>query len=279
MATVRQRVLTGTTLAAAVLLLLLLDRLLPVGLVAWSAGAGLLALCVWELGRMGTLASPRLRRVLAGAGVGAMGAGGALLLTPAGGPAWAAAAVYGGALAGGLAGLPAGSTGPADAAPSGGRALLLALLLAPPFALLALFERAHGVGALGLLVLLAKVGDVFGYFVGRAIGVRHPFPRISPNKTVAGCVASLVAAIAAGLVAGVTGALGAGPAAGAALGAAINLSAQASDLLESGLKRHAGVKDSSTLAGASGGVLDVVDSLLLAVPVAALLWPLLAGPG
>ena len=55
----------------------------------------------------------------------------------------------------------------------------------------------------------------------------------------------------------------------------MNLASQAGDLLESVVKRRAGVKDSGTLFGPSGGVLDVVDSLLLSVPTALATWPLL----
>jgi len=51
--------------------------------------------------------------------------------------------------------------------------------------------------------------------------------------------------------------------------------AQAGDLLESALKRRAKVKDSGTTFGPSGGMLDLVDSLLLSAPVIALLWPVL----
>jgi phosphatidate cytidylyltransferase len=58
----------------------------------------------------------------------------------------------------------------------------------------------------------------------------------------------------------------------------VNLAAQAGDLLESWVKRKAGVKDSSGLFGPSGGLLDQLDSLLLAVPVALVAWPWLVPP-
>ena len=57
--------------------------------------------------------------------------------------------------------------------------------------------------------------------------------------------------------------------------ALVNLGAQAGDLLESGAKRAAQVKDSGTAFGPAGGLLDLVDSLLLSVPVALVTWPLL----
>jgi phosphatidate cytidylyltransferase len=131
-------------------------------------------------------------------------------------------------------------------------------------------------GGLVALIVLAKVGDIAGYYVGSAIGRRHPFPRISPGKTVAGCWGSLAVGTLAGaaLVAGGLlpdgrlGLLG-----GCLAGAATNVAAQAGDLLESWIKRRGGVKDSGTWFGPSGGVLDLVDSLLLGVPVALVTWP------
>ena len=64
-------------------------------------------------------------------------------------------------------------------------------------------------------------------------------------------------------------------AAAALLGAVINLAAQAGDLLESALKRRIGVKDSGSLFAESGGVLDVLDSLLLTIPAVLLVGPFL----
>lgn len=288
MATVRQRVLTGASLSAVVLVLFLVNARGPRGLVPGGIALALLALSVRELGSLGTLGGPLLRRVLAAAGLGVTLLAGLVLLLDR--PALLAEtrsalpAVYGAALVLGLAGLALPERGAAAGRGARARgALLLALWLAPPFALLVFFERGHGAPALGALIVLAKIGDVFGYFVGRAIGKRRPFPRISPNKTLAGCVASGVSATLAGPLAVLL--LGLAPLAqpggrllaGALLGLSLNLAAQAGDLLESAVKRSAGVKDSSALLGASGGVLDVVDSLLLATPVAVLLWPLVLG--
>lgn len=133
-----------------------------------------------------------------------------------------------------------------------------------------------GTRGLVSVVLLAKVGDIAGYYVGSAIGVRRPFPRISPGKTVAGCWASFFAGTLAGGVLVKQGLLPFGEYGlwgGLCAGAAVNLAAQAGDLLESWIKRGAGVKDSGAWFGPSGGVLDLVDSLLLAVPAALLVWP------
>jgi len=159
-----------------------------------------------------------------------------------------------------------------------GRALGLTLWIVFPLPALVHVWWNYQVGGLVALILLSKLGDIAGYYVGNAIGKRHPFPNLSPGKTVAGCVASLItgtlagaACVAAGLLPdfpfGLTG--------GLVAGAIVNLAAQAGDLLESRVKRRAEVKDSGTWFGPSGGVLDLVDSLLLGVPAALLFWPLI----
>ena len=66
-----------------------------------------------------------------------------------------------------------------------------------------------------------------------------------------------------------------GPWGALAAGATLNIAAQAGDLLKSWTKRRAGVKDSSTIFGPAGGLLDQVDSLLLTVPMSLATWPIL----
>lgn len=152
----------------------------------------------------------------------------------------------------------------------------LALWLVPP--LPALWEHWASFGTRGLIALLvlSKVGDTCGYYVGNAIGRSHPFPKISPGKTTAGCVGSFVGATAVGGVLYATHVL---PECrfgfvGALLAAAlVNVAAQAGDLFESWVKRRAGVKDSSAVFGPSGGLLDQIDSLLFTIPMAVLTWP------
>lgn len=155
-------------------------------------------------------------------------------------------------------------------------ALGLSIWLLAPLPALTLVWSDFGADGLLALVLLSKIGDVFGYYVGNAIGKSHPFPRTSPGKTTAGCVASLVAGTLAGAACVELGLLPGGReslVAGLVAGALINLAAQAGDLLESKLKRAAGVKDSGPWFGPSGGFLDLVDSLLVSVPAALLTWP------
>lgn len=166
--------------------------------------------------------------------------------------------------------------------PGGGKRLLvvagLAAWLLPPLPALWGIWHALGTGGLVALLALSKVGDTAGYYVGGAIGKTHPFPKISPGKTTAGCVASLVAATALGGVFVATGILPEGRfglVGGLLAGAALNFAAQSGDLFESYVKRRAGVKDSSTWFGPSGGLLDQLDSLLFSIPAALLTWPFL----
>jgi CDP-diglyceride synthetase len=161
-----------------------------------------------------------------------------------------------------------------------GLALGLGVWLLAPLPAIVLVWQRHGPDGLLALVILSKIGDIFGYYAGSALGRTHPFPRISPGKTTAGCVASLVAGTLAGGACVGFGLLPGGREAitsGLVAGALVNLASQAGDLLESLVKRRAGVKDSGTWFGPSGGVLDLVDSLLLSVPVALLAWPWLLG--
>jgi phosphatidate cytidylyltransferase len=150
--------------------------------------------------------------------------------------------------------------------------------------------RQQWAGAFYLLYLLLVVwaGDIFAYFVGKAIGRHRMAPRISPKKTWEGAVASLVASVAvgwllfqyslqistallrAGLIERRDGLFGLEqPAAGPviALTIGLNVAAQLGDLVESLIKRGAGVKDSGAILPGHGGMLDRIDALLFAAPV------------
>jgi phosphatidate cytidylyltransferase len=132
-----------------------------------------------------------------------------------------------------------------------------------------------------LPLLTTWVGDSVAYFAGRAWGRTRLAPSASPGKTVVGAIAglfgSLVTAVALCLITlngvrllplTITGA--------AWIGLMLGAVGQVGDLAESVLKREAGVKDSGALLPGHGGVLDRMDSLLFAVPVA---WTLLLAAG
>jgi len=118
-----------------------------------------------------------------------------------------------------------------------------------------------------ILVLLGIlwIGDAAAYYGGSYLG-RHPLaPRISPKKTVEGAFAGLIGSI----IAGVVGAWLAGENSGSLVTASIASAGagQLGDLVESAMKRSAGVKDSSELLPGHGGLLDRLDGLLFAAPV------------
>lgn len=150
--------------------------------------------------------------------------------------------------------------------------------------------RQQWAGAFLLLYLLLLVwaGDIFAYFVGRSLGRHLMSPRISPKKTWEGALASLIASLVIGMLLynyalPISSALLNAHLIEARdgyfalqkpplwptilLSAAINIAAQLGDLVESLIKRGAGVKDSGAILPGHGGMLDRIDALLFAAPV------------
>jgi phosphatidate cytidylyltransferase len=130
---------------------------------------------------------------------------------------------------------------------------------------LVLLRGLSGSHHFGFNVLLAVligtwVSDIFAYFGGRAVGRRRLAPAISPNKTVEGFLIGLVFGTVAGWFTLYDQHLTSIQALEVAL--AIAIAGPLGDLFESFLKRDLGVKDSGTLLGGHGGVLDRIDALL-----------------
>jgi len=111
------------------------------------------------------------------------------------------------------------------------------------------------------------IGDTGAYFTGRFLGRHKMAPRISPAKTWEGCAGSVLSSLLFGVLY-VQWALPAVPL-GISVGLSLagNIAGQIGDLLESALKRGAGLKDSGSLLPGHGGWLDRVDSSLFALPV------------
>lgn len=112
-----------------------------------------------------------------------------------------------------------------------------------------------------LVIVLIAMTDICAMAIGSLIG-RRRLTRISPKKTVEGSLGALVAVTAVGAALAYVPYAGMTVWQGAALGAATCIAAQAGDLVESALKRDAGVKDSGTVIQGHGGVLDRFDSYL-----------------
>lgn len=127
------------------------------------------------------------------------------------------------------------------------------------------------VGELGLwgAIVVSKGGDVLAYFCGRAWGQTKLAPRISPGKTILGSACGLVGAMAIWM--GLVWAFGLAPRLPwwfqVVSGIMIAGAAQLGDLAESVFKRSLAVKDSAALLPEFGGVLDIIDAVLFAVPV------------
>jgi len=115
-----------------------------------------------------------------------------------------------------------------------------------------------------LLVTFAV--DTGAYLVGRAVGRRPMAPSISPNKTWEGSIGGFVSAMAAALVLGLVFDLEIPVWQALVIGAVVGVVAQWGDLLESKLKRIADVKDAGSIIPGHGGLLDRLDSILLALP-------------
>lgn len=117
-----------------------------------------------------------------------------------------------------------------------------------------------------ILVLMIWMNDTMAYLVGSFIG-KTPFSKISPKKTWEGTVGGVLFTIALAAIWGWYSHLFR-IADWMALAACAAIAGTAGDLLESKLKRMAGVKDSGTMMPGHGGALDRFDSLLVAIPFA-----------
>ena len=154
--------------------------------------------------------------------------------------------------------------------------------LLPSFLILLRRYRDNDWGMLALvsLLVITKMGDTLAYTFGKTMGKHKLSPRLSPGKTIEGAVGSMIGAVASAIACGFwlqpaltgTRADGAELLWWAALGTAVGIFGMVGDLAESLLKRDAGKKDSSSWMPGLGGILDVIDSVLFAGPVAYIFW-------
>ena len=159
--------------------------------------------------------------------------------------------------------------------------LLMLVYIAYPLTLMPqILNEENGTALLLFLFVCVWSGDIAALYIGKRFGRRKFAPRLSPNKTWEGAVASIVASCVFGISLILLGDWLTQQNSSFTrlhtsepwwvfliLAAVLNAAAQFGDLLESALKRGAGVKDSGTMLPGHGGILDRIDALLVAAPV------------
>jgi phosphatidate cytidylyltransferase len=145
------------------------------------------------------------------------------------------------------------------------------------FAALMLAEELGGARVVTFM-LIVVMNDVGGYVAGVLFGKHQMAPKISPKKSWEGFAGSLVFGTGAGAAMSVYS-LKQPFWVGIILGVALVAIGTCGDLLESMIKRDLGIKDMSSFLPGHGGVMDRLDSLLVAAPVAWLIMYILVPGG
>jgi phosphatidate cytidylyltransferase len=128
-----------------------------------------------------------------------------------------------------------------------------------------------GTAALALAVFVPKCCDIGAYFTGRLLGRHRMTPVLSPKKTWEGAAGGLAAAALAAVGIdrlGPAEVLNADPVREVLFGLSLGVAGMLGDLAESLIKRDCRQKDASHVVPGFGGILDVVDAILFAAPVA-----------
>jgi len=128
-------------------------------------------------------------------------------------------------------------------------------------------DPTHGLHLFLMFLAVVKGTDIGAYCVGKMIGRHKLVPRLSPAKTIEGCVGGYALGMAAALGLGLTLA-GLAVWQAVVFGLVVSTAAVIGDLAESLVKRAVETKDSSRAVPGFGGVLDIMDSILFAAPVA-----------
>ena len=156
-----------------------------------------------------------------------------------------------------------------------GATALAVVYLGLGFALMLGIRFGFGVPALAMFLLTVKFTDIGAYFAGKAFGRHKLVPSISPGNSWEGLAGGLVAGVGVSLLGATWLSRLPGTSLGrvslteaAVFGVFVALAGQFADLCESLLKRSAKAKDSGQVVPEFGGVLDILDSPLLAAPVA-----------
>jgi phosphatidate cytidylyltransferase len=150
------------------------------------------------------------------------------------------------------------------------------LFIALPFSYLVRVNEIDHFGRQLVLFTLCLIwaGDMLAYFVGRSLGRLPMAPALSPKKTWEGAIANLLASLLVAVL--FARWMQADIASLLVVAGLANIAGQMGDLIESAYKRGAVVKDSGALLPGHGGMLDRVDSLILAAPVVWIAWQWIA---
>ena len=254
----KQRIIT-----ALILLPLMLGMLFYASDALWALFAGLIALlALWEYGRMCGFTSTQNHRYLAFTALfGVVAYAGGWQLPPI---AWLAVLVFW------LVGMPLWLVKKWPLSPDWKGYSIGWLLMVPFwFALVGLRPSAEEATSLLAIMGLVWIADIFAYFSGRAFGKHKLAPAISPGKSWEGAVGGAVCVMLymalvwrAGWLSFDVSWYGA-----ILIGLVLTVVSVCGDLLESWLKRAAGIKDSSNLLPGHGGVFDRTDSLIAVLSV------------
>jgi phosphatidate cytidylyltransferase len=148
----------------------------------------------------------------------------------------------------------------------------IGLLLSALIGLRELYPRVDNLYQRGGFIIISVFASIWicdsaAYYIGTPFGRHKLFPRVSPKKSWEGAVSGFIFAVLAFIAAkyivldflSLSNAI--------ALGVIVGIAGQLGDLIESLLKRDAGVKDSSALIPGHGGILDRFDSILYSAPL------------
>ena len=247
----------------------------PAGLALFAAAMVILPIAAYELARIlannGVRTSKKILWLASATGLVVFG------VTPSDAPAGQAVAVVATAavlvLIASLLYASRGHTVEGVVAAAGG-AMLAFVYLGLSFGFILALRREHSAWVVLGVLLVTKGCDIGAYFTGVAVGRHKLIPWLSPGKTWEGLIGGVAASAGLGALGGwLSGSLPIADmrlslAQGAIVGACLGLVGQAGDLLASLLKRDAGLKDASKALPGFGGILDVIDSPLLAAPAA-----------
>ena len=137
----------------------------------------------------------------------------------------------------------------------------------------------NGKFLIGFVILIAWSTDIFAYLIGKYFG-KHYFSKVSPKKTIEGCIAGVIGAIIVGIgytliinsfaYTGINNYLAVG-----IISLVLSIISQIGDFVASSIKRFADIKDYGNLLPGHGGMLDRIDSLIFIAPFAYLIFSLI----